>query len=240
MTTSKVSAVLVHGAWEDGSIWSKVIERLNEHGIHAVAASLTLSSLHEDVAAVERALERIEGPVVLAGHAYGGAVIGSTRAANVKALVYAAALAPDEGETAGDVFYRAEPHPRAPQLAPDRHGLIWVPEEAFATAIAQDATPEELTVLNAVQRPISVACIGEPTKQPLWKDVPTWYLIAEQDRMISVDTQHFLAQRMNARVRSYPVDHTPMITSPEAVASVIVEAAQSISVHQAHSDHSAH
>jgi pimeloyl-ACP methyl ester carboxylesterase len=231
MAISKVSAVLVHGAWEDGSIWSKVIGRLEGHGIHAVAVSLTLDSLRDDVSALDRALERIDGPVVLAGHAYGGAVIGSTRAENVKALVYVAALAPAAGETVGDVFYRGEPHPQAPKLAPDQHGLIWLPEGAFGAAIAQDATPQELTLLNALQRPISVACIGEPTARPLWKDRPSWYLIAEQDRMISADTQHFLAQRMMAHVHAYQVDHTPMITSPDAVTRVIVEAGQSISVH---------
>jgi pimeloyl-ACP methyl ester carboxylesterase len=231
MEIGNVSVVLVHGAWEDGSVWSKVIERLNRRGVRAMAVSLTLNSLHEDVAALDRALERIDGPVVLAGHAYGGAVIGSARAENVKALVYVAALAPDAGETVGDLFYRGEPHPQAPKLAPDRHGLIWVPEEAFANAIAQDASPQELTVLNAVQRPISAACIGEATERPLWKERPSWYLVAEQDRMISADTQHFLATRMNAHVHSYPVDHTPMIAAPDTVTDVIVEAAQSIAAH---------
>ncbi len=139
MSIGNVSAVLVHGAWADGSSWSKVIERLKVHGINAVAAPLPLSSLHEDVAALDRTLERIEGPVVLAGHAYAGAVIGSTSAENIKALVYVAALAPDEGETVADVFYRGETHPQAPKLTPDRHGLIWLPDEAFAAAFAQHA-----------------------------------------------------------------------------------------------------
>ncbi|CDY77416.1 Probable signal peptide protein [Caballeronia glathei] len=228
METDNVSAVLVHGAWADGSSWSKVIERLKEHGIRAVAAPLPLTSLQEDVAALDRTLERIDGPVVLAGHAYAGAVISSTRAENVEALVYVAALAPDEGETVGDVFYRGEAHPQAPKLAPDRHGLIWLPEEAFADAFAPQAAPHELAVLGAVQRPISVSCIGEPVGRPLWKDRPSWFLIAGQDRMISSDTQHFMAQRMNARVHSYPADHTPIVTSPDTVTKVIVEAARSI------------
>lgn len=229
MAIGNVSVVLVHGAWADGSGWTKIIGQLKELGIHAVAAPLPLTSLQDDVAALDRTLERIDGPVVVAGHAYGGAVIGATRADNVKALVYVAALAPDEGETVGEVFYRGEAHPQAPKLAPDEHGLIWLPEEAFGAAIAQDATAQELTLLAAVQRPISVACIGEAVGRPLWKDRPSWFLIAEQDRMISADTQHFMAQRMNAHVDAYPVDHTPMITSPDAVTKVIVEAVQSIS-----------
>ena len=228
MANSNVSAVLVHGAWADGSSWRKIIERLEAQGIRAVAAPLPLSSLQDDVAALDRTLERIDGPVVLAGHAYAGAVIGSTRAENIEALVYVAALAPDEGETVGDVFYRGEAHPQAPKLAPDRHGLIWLPEEAFATAFAPHATQQELTVLSAVQRPISVSCIGEAVGRPRWKDLPGWFLIADQDRMINPDTQHFMAQRMNARVHSYPVDHTPIVTSPDTVTQVIVEAARAI------------
>lgn len=229
MAIGNVSVVLAHGAWADGSGWSKIIGQLKERGIHAVAAPLPLTSLQDDVAALDRTLERIDGPVVVAGHAYGGAVIGATRADNVKALVYVAALAPDEGETVGEVFYRGEAHPQAPKLAPDEHGLIWLPDEAFAAAIAQDATSEELTLLGAVQRPISVTSISEPVGRPLWKDRPSWFLIAEQDRMISADTQLFMAQRMNAHVHTYPVDHTPMITSPDVVTKVIVEAVQSIS-----------
>ncbi|MCX4138846.1 alpha/beta hydrolase [Paraburkholderia sp. SEWSISQ10-3 4] len=229
MSTGNVSVVLVHGAWADGSSWSKVVERLKARGISAVAAPLPLTSLHDDVAALNRTLERIEGPVVLAGHAYAGAVIGSTRADNVKALVYVAALAPAEGETVGDVFYRGEAHPLAPKLSPDQHGLIWLPEEAFAAAFAQNATTQELTVLGAVQRPISVSCIGEPVGRPLWMDRPSWFLTAEQDRMISPDTQHFMAQRMKARVHSHQVDHTPTVTGPDIVTDVIVEAVQAVS-----------
>ena len=103
---------------------------------------MPLTSFADDVAALDRTLERTPGPVVLAGHAYAGAVIGATRSPQVKALVYVAALAPDEGETVADVFYRIEPHPEAPKLAPDGHGLIWLPEGAFAAAFAQHATAE--------------------------------------------------------------------------------------------------
>jgi len=101
--------------------------------------------------------------------------------------------------------------------------------DAFAAAFAQHAAAQELTVLGAVQRPISVACIGEAVGRPLWKDRPSWFLIAEQDRMISPDTQHFMAQRMNARAHSHQVDHTPIVTAPDAVISVIVEAARAVS-----------
>ena len=153
------------------------------------AAPLPLTSFQDDVAALDRALERAPGPVVLAGHAYAGAVIAATRSDKMKALVYVAALAPDEGETVADVFYRSEPHPQAPKLAPDDHGVIYLPEAAFGAAFAQNAAAEELAVLAAVQRPISTACITVAVPRPLWKDRLTWFLLAEQVRMIVQDTQ---------------------------------------------------
>ena len=107
-----------------------------------------------------------------------------------------------------------EPHPQAPKLAPDGHGLIYLPEAAFAAAFAQHATTEELTVLAAVQRPISPACITVAVERPLWKDRPTWFLVAEQDRMIVEGNQRFMAERMKARMRSHPVDHMPLVTAP--------------------------
>ena len=224
MSRTDVSVVLAHGAWADGSSWSKVIGPLKADGLKVVAAPLPLTSLADDVAALDRTLERIDGPVVLVGHAYAGAVIAATRRANVTSLVYIAALAPDEGETVADVFYRAEPHPMAPKLAPDSHTLIWLPDDAFAAAFAQHASNGELALLSAVQRPIAVSCITVKVDRPLWKDRPSWYLVAEQDRMIVPDTQRFLAQRMNARVRSHPVDHTPLVTAPDDVVDIIREA----------------
>jgi pimeloyl-ACP methyl ester carboxylesterase len=224
MSLNDVSVVLVHGAWADGSSWSKVIGPLGAEGVRVVAAPLPLTSLADDVAALDRTLERIEGPVVLVGHAYAGAVIGATRNERVRSLVYVAALAPDEGETVADVFYRATPHPQAPLLAPDKHGVVWLPEHAFAEAFAQHASTEEQALLAAVQRPIAAACIGVAVGRPLWKDLPSWFLVAEQDRMIVPDTQRFMAERMKATVRSHPVDHTPIVTAPGVVVDIIREA----------------
>src|SRR6202020_997224 len=117
-----------------------------------VAARFPLPSFQDDVQALDRTLERVAGPIVLAGHAYAGAVIAATRDEKVKALVYVTALAPDEGEKVVNVFYRTDPHPQAPKLAPDNHGLIYLPEEAFAAAFAQRASKDELALLSAVQR----------------------------------------------------------------------------------------
>jgi pimeloyl-ACP methyl ester carboxylesterase len=224
MSATDVTIVLAHGAWADGSSWARVIGLLAAERIRAVAAPLPLTSFADDVAAVGRTVERAAGPVVLAGHAYAGAVIGASGDEKVKALVYVAALAPDEGETVADVFYRASPHPQAPVLAPDNHGLIYLPDDAFAGAFAPDASAEDRILLAAVQRPISPDCISVPMGRPLWKDRPSWFLVAENDRMIVGETQRFMAERMKARLRSYPVDHLPIVTAPGLVADVIREA----------------
>ena len=229
-SSSDVSVVLVHGAWADGSSWWKIIRRLAADGVRVSAAPLPLTSFNDDVAALDRALERVSVPVVLAGHAYAGAVIAATRNDKVRALVYVAALAPDEGETVADVFYRVDPHPQAPKLAPDDHGLIYLPADAFASAFAQDAAADELAVLAAVQQPISPACITVPVPRPLWKDRPTWFLVAERDRMIVHENQRFMAERMQAELRSHPVDHTPMMTAPAAVLDVLREAIAAVGV----------
>jgi pimeloyl-ACP methyl ester carboxylesterase len=230
MSSKGVSVVLVHGAWADGSSWAKAIAPLAADGLEVIAAPLPLTSFADDVAALDRTLERVTGSVVLVGHAYAGAVIGAARDEKVRALVYVAALAPDEGETVADVFYRSEPHPLAPKLAPDGQGLIYLPEEAFAAAFAPNAPAEELAVLAAVQRPISPACITVAVGRPLWRDRPAWFLVAEQDRMIVRDTQRFMAERMKAQVRSLPVDHTPLVTAPSAVVEIIREAIATLAV----------
>lgn len=224
MSSNDMSVVLVHGAWADGSSWAKVIGPLAARGIEVVAAPLPLTSFRDDVAALDRTLERVPGPVVLVGHAYAGAVIAATRSEKVKVLVYVAALAPDQGETVADVFTRGTPHPQAPKLAPDGHGLIYLPEPAFAAAFAQHASVEEQILLAAVQRPISPACITVAMERPLWKDRPSWFLVAEQDRMIVAANQRFMAERMKARVHTHPVDHTPLVTAPGVVVDIILEA----------------
>jgi pimeloyl-ACP methyl ester carboxylesterase len=227
MTTKDVSVVLAHGAWADGSSWARVIAALKAEAMKVFAAPLPLTSLADDVAALNRSLDRTQGPVVLAGHAYAGAVIALARPQRVKALVYVTALAPDEGEKVADVFYRLEPHPQAPKLAPDNNGLIWLPEEAFATAFAQHASAADRAVLFAVQRPISLNCITVPVGRPLWKDIPTWFLVAEDDRMIAPQTQHYMAERMKANTKVHAVDHTPSVTAPEAVVDIVRDAMRS-------------
>ena len=220
------TVVVVHGAWADGSSWQEVILPLNKQGLQVVAAPLPLTSLSEDIVALNRTIARTKGPVIVAGHAYAGAVIAGANKERVKALVYVAALAPDEGETVADVFYRDEPHPQAPKLAPDKDGWIWMPEEGFANAFAHHATADQIALCKAVQRPIALKCIQEPAPKPAWRSKSSWFLIAEEDRMINPKTQHFMAKRMQARIHSFAVDHTPLLTAPEKVLEVIIAAAQ--------------
>lgn len=224
--SENATLVAVHGAWADGSSWQAIIGPLEDHGLKVIAAPIPLTSLSDDAAALKRTIARTEGPVIVAGHAYGGAIVGTASDERVQALVYVAALAPDEGETVAEVFYRDELHPKAPQLAPDADGLIWMPDEGFANAFAQNATKQQIALAKAVQRPIAVKSIQEPAPRPAWKSKPSWFLIAEQDRMIHPKTQHFMANRMKATVRSFAVDHTPLLTAPDKVVDIILEAAR--------------
>jgi pimeloyl-ACP methyl ester carboxylesterase len=180
------------------------------------------------VAAVDKALSSIDGPAVLVGHAYAGAVIAAVNGDKVKALVYVAALAPDEGETVAEVFNRYGHDDVAPELKPDEQGWIWLPRDAFGTAFAQNGTAEQQQALAAAQRPISPACITVPVGAPLWKRVPAWYLLAQRDHMIPEKTQRFMAERMNARISAWPVDHVPSITAPARVVEVITDALRAI------------
>src|SRR5258705_13685757 len=168
------TVVVAHGAWADGSSWKEVILLLSEKGMQVVAAPLPLSSLDDDIAALNRTIARTQGPVIVAGHAYAGAVIAAANEERVKALVYVAALAPDDGETVADVFYRDEPHPQAPKLAPDKHGWIWMPEEGFSNAFAHHATADQIALSKTVQRTIALKYIQEPPPKPAWSTKPSW------------------------------------------------------------------
>src|SRR5580704_5911801 len=233
----KPTVVLVHGAWADGSSWNDVTGPLLGKGLNVLAAPIPMTSLSDDVAALDRVLERTDGPLVLTAHAYAGAVIAAPTNERVRALVYIAALAPEEGETVAEVFYREKPHPQAPQLAPDAHGFIWMPREAFAAAFAQHASPERAALFAATQRPLALACIQEKAPRPAWRLKPSWYLIAAEDRMINPATQRFMAARMGARVRMEKVDHTPMATAPQPVIAVILDAVASLTGSQREAAH---
>jgi len=234
MTTSKyqdMTVVLVHAAWADASSWNKVSTPLQKLGFQVRSAQIPLTSLADDVAAVERLLRQIEGPVVLAGHSYSGAVItaAATDDLRIKALVYIAAIAPDEGETVGALFQRAEPEGKVrPQIVPDADDFLWLPPGAFANAVAPDASKNETALMEINQHPIALKCLSEPMSVPAWKQKPSWFLVAGKDRMISTSAQHYMAGRMGASIHALDVDHTPLASAPEVVVRVIVEAADAV------------
>src|ERR1700743_2017160 len=183
------TVVVVHGAWADGSSWQLVIPQLEKRGFKVIAAPIPLTSLSDDAAALKRTIARTDGPVIVAVHAYAGGLIATADEERVRALVYVAALAPDEGETVAKVFYRDEAHPNAPKLALDADDFIWMPDSGFEHAFAQNASPEQIALCKAVQRPIAVQSIQEAVVNPVWKKKPVWYLLAGEDRLTNPKTQ---------------------------------------------------
>jgi len=194
--------VLVHGAWADGSCWKEVILPLQRRGPQGQLRSDSAYFVDRRRFCVDSFTRADNGPDRFSWPCLRRRVIGAVREERVKSLVYIAALAPDEGETVAKVFYREKPHPNAPKLIPDKHGFLWMPEEGFCRAVAHRASPEQTSIMAAVQRPISVHCIEEAAPAPGWKARPSWFLLAEEDRMINPKTQQFMAHRMGANVRS--------------------------------------
>jgi pimeloyl-ACP methyl ester carboxylesterase len=224
---SDATIVLVHAAWADASSWSAVIGPLLKAGIKVIAAQIPMTSLSDDVAALKVTLERAdEGPILLVSHSYSGAVITALEGdSRIRGLAYVAAMPPAEGETVGDLFFREAPHEKAPHLEPDTHGFLWMSEEGMKNAVAHRATAEQNAIRTAAQRPIAMKCLGEAIQTPAWRTKPSWYLLAEDDRMFSPKTQRFVAERMNAQIRAHHVDHAPQTSSPATVVEFVLEAA---------------
>jgi pimeloyl-ACP methyl ester carboxylesterase len=151
------------------------------------------------------------------------ATAASTGNPQVTGLVYVAAIVPDEKETVGEVFTRAAPHPKAPRLAPDGDGLLWITERDAREAVAH-RSPQEATRIAAAQKPIAAACLGEPMGRPGWREKPSWFLIAEEDRMVAPETQRFQAERMRSTVTSVKADHLPLASHAEAIVAMIAAA----------------
>jgi len=185
-TTAGVKTViLVHGAWADGSSWSKIIPLLEAKGLHVVAVQIPLTSFAEDVAATQRAIALEDGPVLLVGHSYGGAVI--TEAGNdpkVAGLVYVSAVAPDKGESTLGLISSVQT-PIGPELRPDKSGFLKVTPKGIAEDFAQDLSAKEIAVLTATQVPVNVAAMKAEVTNPAWKSKSSWYIIASNDRAIS-------------------------------------------------------
>lgn len=223
------TVVLTHGAFADGSSWSRVIPLLEAKGLHVVAVQNPLSSLSDDVAATKRVIEQQTGPVVLVGHSWAGVVISEAgNDANVKALVYVAAFAPDAGQSIHDLIQGLPPAPWSTELHKDSAGFLRLSDKAIHEYFAPDLSATEQRVVAATQGPWYSGCIDDKVSQPAWRDRPSYFVVSTQDRMIDPDLQERMAKHIGATVTRVKGSHVALVSHPQAVASAIIQAAQRI------------
>jgi len=223
---SETSIILVHGAWADGSSWAKVVPLLVGKGLRPIAVQLPLTSLADDAAVVRRAISLVDGPIVLVGLSYGGAVITEVGSdPKVKSLVYIAAFAPDAGESPGSLGASVEPSPLGSEIRPDAEGFLKITEEGFKTAFAQDLDDAEKEALYAAQGPTNGAALGAPITVPAWKEKPSWYAVAKNDGAIQPSLERTMASRIGATTIELEASHLAMLSKPSEVANLIGQAA---------------
>jgi pimeloyl-ACP methyl ester carboxylesterase len=223
------NVVLVHGAWADGSSWSRIIPLLQAKGLHAVAVQNPLSSIADDVASTNRLINAQDGPVLLVGHSYGGAVI--TEAGNnpkVAGLVYVAAFAPDEGETLGGLAQGFPPTPLFKEIQPIEDGFLLLTPKGVMEDLAQDLSPDEKSLVLATQGATQGAILATPIKTAAWRSKPSWFVIASNDRAIAPEQEASTAKRMSAKTLTLASSHLPMLSQPQKVADFVIEAAGSL------------
>jgi pimeloyl-ACP methyl ester carboxylesterase len=224
---SKVSVVLVHGAFADASSWRRLIPILEKDGFTVTAVQNPLKSLADDVATTKRVVDAQKENVILVGHSYGGAIITDAAAGNskVKGLVYVAAFAPDAGEALGGLIERFSPSPLATALVPDSAGFLYIDRSKFQEVFANDLTKDEAALLAATQKPIAGAIFGESLKAAAWKTIPSWYVVSTQDNAINPDLERFMAKRIGAEAKEIKASHVSFISNPAEVAKVVEAAA---------------
>jgi pimeloyl-ACP methyl ester carboxylesterase len=221
------NVVLVHGAYADGSCWSDVIGRLQQAGLKATAVQNPLTSLADDVEATRRILALQDGPTVLVGHSWAGTVISEAGVdPKVSALVYVAARAPDAGEDYGALAAKF-PTPPATAGLVKVNGFAQLNEEAFLRDFAGDLDPAKARVLYAVQGRVSDTLFASRTTQAAWRTKPSWYAVSTQDRTTSPELERFLAKRMKAKTIEIESSHLSLISHPDRIANLILEAAGS-------------
>ena len=219
------NVVLVHGLFADGSSWSAVIERLQAAGLNVVSVQNPLTRLADAVASVERVLARQDGPTVLAGHSFAGMIVSEAGVhPNVASLVYVAARAPDAGEDYGALAARFPTPPASAGIVYDGdEGRLG--EEAFLRDFAGDLPAARARVLHAAQQPFQRALLADRTSQAAWRSKPSWYAVSTEDRTINPDLQRFMANRMGATTIELRASHVSLISQPDAVTRLILEAA---------------
>jgi len=219
--------VLVHGGWADGSSWNKIIPLLEKKGFHVTAVHLPFTTLADDAATVKRTLALQDGPVLLVGHSYGGAVI--TEAGDdpkVAGLVYVAAFAPDRGQSVGDLIGQYPPPSGGKEFRPDANGFLKLTDQGVAEDFAQDLTAVEKQLIAATQGQVSGPNeVGAKVTTAAWKQKPDFYIVADQDRMIDPELEKKLAEQMHATTIHISSSHVPMLSHPAQVANFIATAA---------------
>jgi pimeloyl-ACP methyl ester carboxylesterase len=225
--TDLPNIVLIHGAWADGSCWSDVVRQLQAKGYDVTAPQFPLTSLAQDVARLRQVLGRQDGPTILAGHSYGGQIMTALGpdAPNVIGAVYVAAFGLDEGESLGALLGGGPPTPALAHLIVDEQGFAWLPEADFVGHFAADVEPAQARVMFAVQQCLSMTTFEDVIGEPLWKSVPTWFLVATNDEAIPPDAERQFASRMGATTVEVAASHVPMVSQPARVAQLIEEAA---------------
>lgn len=221
--------VLVHGAFADGSCWAKIIPLLTGRGLKAIAVQNPLSSLADDVTAAHRVIGMQEGPVLLVGHSWGGAVI--TEAGNhpqVKGLVYIAAGAPDNGQSFADWWKDYTPAPGAAEIKPYGDGYVALTLEGVRRHFVQDVPSDEADIVYATQGPLAVKCFGDKITVAAWHSKPNWYIVAAKDETIPPAVERNSAKRMKAETLVLESSHVPMLSQPDVVADFIARAASSL------------
>ena len=217
MANAKI-VLLVHGAWANASCWSKVIPLLEEAEFNVTAIPLALTAFEDDVAAVSRAIASESGPVLLVGHSYGGVVITEAGTdSKVAGLVYVAAFAPDNGESAASLGASAEPAPMNAEIRTDQQGFLKLTRAGVSEGFAQDLPEIEKGVLFATQSPTAATILGSPVSTPAWRTRPSWYLVSAEDRAIQPALQRTMAKRIGAQTSSILASHLVMLSRPETV-----------------------
>jgi pimeloyl-ACP methyl ester carboxylesterase len=218
--------VLVHGAFADGSSWSKVIPLLQAKGYNVTSVQNPLTSFNDDVAATKRALAAQDGPVVLVGHSYGGVVI--TEAGNdpkVAGLVYVAAFAPDAGQSIVEIS-KDYPKPIGlDKIVPQQDGFLLLSADGVETGFAQDLGKEEQALITAVQPQTHGSIFVAQPAEAAWRSKPSWYIVATEDNMIAPEQEVSMAKQIDAKTTTLPSSHVVMLSHPEEVARVIEDAA---------------
>lgn len=228
--SEKLSIVLVHGTWADGSNWDGVVPFLFAKGHDVVAVQNPLTSLADDVTATHRAIDRMPSKVLLVGHSWGGAVVTEAgRHENVAGIVYVAAFVPDEGESVNNILsggHGAPPPSELEGIEMDSHGFFWMTHKKLSEDFAQDLPAHKISLMACRQGPAAAECFAAKLGAPAWRAKPSWYVVAEEDRMIPETAARGMAKRAGATTSSLHASHCVLMSRPAEVAAVILDAAR--------------